>query len=183
MTTGCRTKVLIPSFLPCSAPSPLSLLASQPSHYISALLLGRRYLLTPNDVLTVPKLKNVQPGDRIALTRILEVGSRDFTLRAQAAGPSHARGAVAANAAPLLTPPMARSITRAGVPRDWQRHPDALPFLGEDVVRAELTVLEHVKGKMFEVEKFKRRKGYRRTLRSKLEFTKLRVGDIVLGRE
>lgn len=133
--------------------------------------------------MTVPKLKNVQPGDKIALTRILEVGSRDFTLRAQPSGPSHARGSVAANAAPILTPPAARSITRDGVPRDWQRHPDSLPYLGEEVVQAELTVLEHVKGKMFEVEKFKRRKGYRRTLRSKLEFTKLKVGDIVLGRD
>ena len=58
-----------------------------------------------------------------------------------------------------------------------------MAYLGEEVVQAELTVLEHVKGKMFEVEKFKRRKGYRRTLRSKLEFTKLKVGDIVLGKE
>lgn len=166
-----------------SSPSPLALLASQPSHYISALLLGRRYLLTPNDVLTVPKLKNVAPGDRIALTRILEVGSRDFTLRASAAGPSLPRGNVLANKEPLLTPAMSRSIVRDGVPRDWQRHPDSLPYLAEGVVSAELTVLEHTKGKMFEVEKFKRRKGYRRTLRSKLEFTRLKVGDIVLGKE
>lgn len=49
-----------------------------------------------------------------------------------------------------------------GVPRDWQRHPDSLPYLGEEVVKAELVVLEHTKGAMFEVEKFKRRKGYRR---------------------
>ena len=67
------------------------------------------------------------------------------------------------------------------MPRDWQRHPDSLPYLGEEVVRAELVVLEHTKGKMFEVEKFKRRKGYRRTLRSKLGFTKLRVGEIIFG--
>lgn len=56
-----------------------------------------------------------------------------------------------------------------------------MPYLGEEVVRAELVVLEHTKGKMFEVEKFKRRKGYRRTLRSKLGFTKLRVGEIIFG--
>ncbi|KAL8283752.1 hypothetical protein RQP46_005547 [Phenoliferia psychrophenolica] len=171
---------------PCSTPSPLALIASQPSQYISALLLGRRYLLTPNDILTVPKLKGVKPGDVLALTRILEVGSRDYTLRASApADASHTASAVsaalAANRLPLLTPALSRTVVRDGIPRDWQRHPDSLPALGEDVVMGSLVVLEHTKGKMFEVEKFKRRKGYRRTLRSKLGFTKLRVGDIVFG--
>ena len=165
-----------------STPSALSLLASQPSHYISALLLGRRYLLTPNDVLTVPKLKGVSPGTSISLTRILEVGSRDYTLRAAFPSPASSTSSSAASReAPLLLPVGARSVVRDGVPRDWQRHPDSLPYLGEEVVRAELVVLEHTKGKMFEVEKFKRRKGYRRTLRSKLGFTKLRVGEIIFG--
>ncbi|GAA6027265.1 hypothetical protein JCM8097_002539 [Rhodosporidiobolus ruineniae] len=173
-----------------SEPSALSLLRSQPSHYVNVLLMGRRYLLTPGDVLTVPKLKNVQVGQRIALTRVLEVGSRDYTLRA-ALPPSHPAAAVTsavsaqltANRAPVeLRPPMSRVVAVDGVPKDWQRHPDSLPYLAADVVQAELTVLEHTKGKMFEVEKFKRRKGYRRTLRSKLGFTKLRVGEIKLGK-
>ncbi|GAA6002488.1 hypothetical protein JCM10207_001147 [Rhodosporidiobolus poonsookiae] len=175
-----------------SEPSALSLLASQPSHYVNVLLMGRRYLLTPGDVLTVPQLKGVTVGQRIALTRILEVGSRDYTLRASHP-PSHPNAQVtsavsaqlSANRAPLdtLRPPMTRAIAVDGVPKDWQRHPDSLPYLGEDVVRAELTVIEHTKGKMFEVDKFKRRKGYRRTLRSKLGFTKLRVGEIKLGQQ
>ncbi|GAA5857446.1 hypothetical protein JCM8547_009276 [Rhodosporidiobolus lusitaniae] len=171
-------------------PSALSLLASQPSHYVNALLMGRRYLLTPGDILTVPKLKGVNVGQRIALTRILEVGSRDYTLRASQPS-SHPAAQIAsavsaqlvANSAPVeLRPPMSRAVTVDGIPKDWQRHPDSLPFLSEEVVRADLTVVEHTKGKMFEVDKFKRRKGYRRTLRSKLEFTKLRVGEIKLGK-
>jgi large subunit ribosomal protein L21 len=151
--------------------------------------MGRRYLLTPGDILTVPKLKNVDVGQRIGLTRILEVGSRDYTLRASqpashpAAKVSSAVSAqLVANRAPVeLRPPMSRAVAVDGIPKDWQRHPDSLPYLSEDVVRAELLVVEHTKGKMFEVEKFKRRKGYRRTLRSKLGFTKLRVGEIKLG--
>ncbi|KAM0756227.1 hypothetical protein T439DRAFT_320925 [Meredithblackwellia eburnea MCA 4105] len=189
---------LDPKQLPSTAPSPLSILASQPSHYITALLLGRRYLLTTNDILTVPKLKGVKPGDVLALTRILELGSRDYTLRPavplqleQAEGEEGGNGgasaksaALKANSAPLLTPVMSRSVVRpGGIPRDWQRHPDSLPALDQAVVQATLTVLEHTKGKMFEVEKFKRRKGYRRKLKSKLGFTKLRVGDIILGEE
>lgn len=149
------------------SPSALNLLRSQPSHYISALLLGRRYLLTSGDVLTVPKMKNVKPGDRIALTRILEVGSRDYTLRAaplaSSSGASAVSAALEANKRELLVPVMTRSVVDgAGIPRDWQRHPDSLPHLAEGVVKAELVVLEHTKGAMFEVDKFKRRKGYRR---------------------
>ena len=133
----------------------------------------------------MPKLKGVKPGDVLALTRILEVGSRDYTLRAAAPPQSPTASAVsaqlAANKVPLLTPALSRSVVRDGIPRDWQRHPDSLPALGEDVVKGSLVVLEHTKGSMFEVEKFKRRKGYRRTLRSKLGFTRLRVGDIQFG--
>ncbi|GJN89228.1 hypothetical protein Rhopal_002207-T1 [Rhodotorula paludigena] len=184
-----RTLASTSRFIASDQPSALSLLASQPSHYVSALFMGRRYLLTPGDVLTVPKLKNVPVGARLALTRILEVGSRDYTLRAAhpashpAATVSSAVSArLAAHRAPVtLRPPMARAIAVDGVPRDWQRHPDSLPYLAPDVVSADLTVVEHTKGAMFEVEKFKRRKGYRRHLRSKLGFTKLRVGEIKLG--
>ncbi|SGZ31094.1 BQ5605_C047g12303 [Microbotryum silenes-dioicae] len=186
-----RLSALSPKPLPSTSASPLELLASQPSHYITCLLMGRRYTLTSHDVLTVPKLKSVRAGQRISLTRILEVGSRDYTLRAgpsPSSIPPRPTSAVSAKlssfqtSTPLLRPPMARTIIDAsGVPRDWQRHPDSLPYFKEGEVKAEVLVLEHIKGKMFEVEKFKRRKGYRRTLRSKLEFTKLRVGDIILG--
>lgn len=187
---------------PSTEPSALALLKSQPAHYISALFMGRRYLLSSGDILTVPHLKSTPVGSRLALTRILEVGSRDYTLRAGAAASPAANPAAAAAeeaslaptsssvssaqltplSAPVTArPPGARSIVVDGVPKDWQRHPDSLPYLGEEIVRAEVTVLEHTKGAMFEVEKFKRRKGYRRTLRSKLGFTKLRVGEIELG--
>lgn len=59
----------------------ISLLKSQPSHYIIAQLHLRRYLLTANDILTVPRLAQLRVGDRIQLSRILEIGSRDYTLR------------------------------------------------------------------------------------------------------
>ncbi|GAA5852265.1 hypothetical protein JCM5353_003510 [Sporobolomyces roseus] len=167
--------------------SALSLLKSQPSHYVSALLMGRRYLLTPNDILTIPHLKSVPVGTKISLTRILEVGSRDYTLRASSPTSQIASAtsqSLLANSLPLSQqklPLMSRNVSVGGVPKDWQRHPDSLPYLGEELVRAELTVVEHTKGEMFKVEKFKRRKGYRRELRSKLEFTKLKMGQIVLG--
>ena len=38
-------------------------------------------MLAPRDLLTVPRLKDVQVGDVLALSEIHEVGSREFTMR------------------------------------------------------------------------------------------------------
>merc|ERR1711939_427395 len=155
----------------------VSLIASQPGQYLSALFMGRRYLLTPGDVLTVPKLKGVKPGDTLLLTRVVELGSRDYTLRAASSVSSMSEERFESPAT-ALRPPLSRAQDAQETPRDWQRYPDSLPALRPGAfVRAKVTVIEHTKGRMFEVEKFKKRKGYRRTLRSKLAFTRVRVGD------
>ncbi|KAF8507973.1 ribosomal protein L21-like protein [Hysterangium stoloniferum] len=77
-----------PSPTSTSLPSAVALLKSQPSHYIVASLHERRYLLTPRDLLTVPRLKGVSVGDVIRLSKIHELGSRDFTLRGDPTIPS-----------------------------------------------------------------------------------------------
>jgi len=66
---------------PSNTSAALRLIRSQPSQYIIATLAGRRYLLTPRDVLTVPRLRDVKVGDVLALTEIHEIGSREYTLR------------------------------------------------------------------------------------------------------
>jgi large subunit ribosomal protein L21 len=130
------------SFSP--APSPLStsralaLLRSQPSHYIIAQLHNRKILLTPRDLLTTERLKDVNVGDVIRFTRILELGSRDYTIR-------DPKG------------------------------------IAPSVVKCEATVVEHTKGKLETLVKTKRRKGYKKTIRQKQPYTRLRIGDIVLG--
>lgn len=106
-------------------------------------------------------------GDTILLTRVLELGSRKYTLRAPK--------------------PELKSVKdgkeEPGVfSRDWQRNPDSLgKGLGLTVVRVEATVLEQTKGKMEVIVKTKRRKGYTRTLRRKTPFTRLRIGEIKIG--
>lgn len=210
----------------CSVPmsKTVALLKSQGDLYATVQLMGRRYLVTKNDVVTVPHLKDVQVGDTIALSRVLEVGSRDFTLRPAADSPPPAISAAAAAAAApastrtpaeaetgdsaiaeskqsggILRPATAHNIDLSlqrpadeartkglrtgsgGVPRDWQRYPDSLPYLAEHVVKASATVIEHTKGAMFEVEKFKKRKGYRRHLRFKLGWTRLKINNIELA--
>lgn len=61
--------------------SALTLIRSQPSHYIIASLHRRRYLLTARDLLTVPHLRGANVGDVINLSKIHELGSRDYTLQ------------------------------------------------------------------------------------------------------
>ncbi|KAF3481607.1 YmL49 [Arthroderma uncinatum] len=57
-------------------------LATQPSHYITAHLHARPYLLTAGDTLRLPfRMPNVQAGDVLRLNRASNIGSRDFTLK------------------------------------------------------------------------------------------------------
>ncbi|KAH7913873.1 ribosomal protein L21-like protein [Hygrophoropsis aurantiaca] len=67
--------------LPNTTSAALNLIRAQPSQYIVASLAGRKYLLAPRDLLTVPHLKDVRVGDVIALQDIHELGSREYTLR------------------------------------------------------------------------------------------------------
>ena len=120
---------------PTSLPSAISLLRSQPAHYVIASLHETRYLLTPKDLLTVPRLRNVSIGDVLRLSKIHELGSRDYTLRGE-------------------------------------------PFVPPDTVNVHATVVEHTKGKMEEIFKKKRRKGYQKHIHHKQGYTRLRIGPI-----
>ncbi|KAF8347782.1 ribosomal protein L21-like protein [Amanita rubescens] len=66
---------------PGSADSALQLIRSQPSQYVVATFAGKKYILAPRDVLTVPRLRDVKVGDVLLLDKIHELGSRDYTLR------------------------------------------------------------------------------------------------------
>lgn len=87
------------------------------------------------------------------MNRVLEVGTREHVLRA--AQPSKVHGHFA------VQPEVA-----------------ALPA---DLVRCELTVLEHTKSPLERLLKKKRRKGYKKTIQHKQGWTRLRVGDIHVG--
>jgi large subunit ribosomal protein L21 len=115
------------------------LLRSQPSHYVIASLVGRRLIITPRDLVTVPRLKDVNVGDILQLNAIEELGSREYTLRGS-------------------------------------------PFIPEEVVSVTATVVEHTKGLMERIVKFKRRKGYKKTFRHKQTYTRLRVNDIQIAK-
>ena len=64
--------------------SALSLLSTQSTNlYALVSIVGRTLLLSPSDVVTLPRLSDVIPGDILHLNRVHEIGSRDYTLRAQ----------------------------------------------------------------------------------------------------
>ena len=67
--------------IPSSTPQALALIRSQPNQYVIASVAGRKYLLSPKDLLTVPRLTDVRVGDVLSLSQIHEVGSREYTLR------------------------------------------------------------------------------------------------------
>jgi large subunit ribosomal protein L21 len=74
--------------VPSSTTSALELIRSQPSQYVVASFAGRKYILTPRDVLTVPRLRDVKVGDVLTLDEIHELGSREYTLRGNPVIPS-----------------------------------------------------------------------------------------------
>ncbi|MCJ1479245.1 hypothetical protein MMC13_007930 [Lambiella insularis] len=58
------------------------LLQVQPSHYITAHIHARPYLLTEGDTLRLPfHMPKVKPGDILRLDRASSIGSRDYTMR------------------------------------------------------------------------------------------------------
>ncbi|EST07197.1 hypothetical protein PSEUBRA_003366 [Kalmanozyma brasiliensis GHG001] len=83
-SAGPSTSTLPPSTAAVdSNQTALSLLKSQPKHYAIASITGRTYLVAKGDLVTVPRLKDVQVGDVLVLDKVHEIGSRDYTLRAQ----------------------------------------------------------------------------------------------------
>lgn len=66
---------------PSTAAAALGLIRAQPSQYVVASFVGKRYILTPKDLLTVPHLRDVKVGDVLKLDEIHELGSRDYTVR------------------------------------------------------------------------------------------------------
>lgn len=90
----------------------------------------------------------------------MEVGSREYILRA---------------------PKAVKAKTHAGAggaALEGER-----PVLPSDLVRCNLTVLEHTKSPLERKLLKKRRKGYKKTIQHKQGWTRLRVGDIVLDKE
>lgn len=211
----------------------LSLIKSQPNHYAVASIAGRTFLVSKGDLITTHRLKDVRVGDVLVLDRVHEIGSRDYTLRAQntlntrritsAVDLPAPHPIVTAALASLTSPqptdtpeaiakaqalatafsdPRNRQpkqlFTRLAVPGTSSRSPllpladtwtsnlvpSGLAHIGsvlpESTVRITAVVTEHTKSAMETIVKFKRRKGYKKTIRHHQRHTRLRIEDIQL---
>ncbi|KAK5130917.1 hypothetical protein LTR08_001581 [Meristemomyces frigidus] len=66
----------------------LPLLQAQGSHYITAHIHDRPYLITQGDTVRLPFfMKDAEPGDVLRLNKATNIGSRDYTLKASAPAP------------------------------------------------------------------------------------------------
>ncbi|KAH9462523.1 hypothetical protein MJO28_002702 [Puccinia striiformis f. sp. tritici] len=162
----------------------LGMLKSEENHYLVTFLVGKKYRLMVDDQVTVPHIKDLKVGDLIKLTRITEVGSRNFTLRAVGNGTvGHAKRETHA---PAASKTLERKAKKLGVdPSELVREartvclkPEIPHYLDEELVHASAIVVEHTRGKMITVIKKKRRKGYRKTIKNKPYYTKIRLCEI-----
>lgn len=112
-----------------------------------------------------------EPGTILALTRILEVGSRDYAIKSPAAGGSKFKNSS------LLS----RISNNVSIEESNKRDVINGETLPDWIVKCGLTVLEHTKSPLERIVKKKRRKGYKKTIQHKQGWTRLRVGDIELG--
>ena len=66
----------------------LPVLKAQGPHYITVHIHGKPYLVTQGDSIRLPFLMHgVEPGDTLRLNRAINIGSRDYTMKASAAPP------------------------------------------------------------------------------------------------
>lgn len=181
----------------------LRLLNMQPNRYVVASITGRTFVLSASDVFTLPRLAGVKVGDVLELDLVHEVGSRDYTLRAQ--DPAQGRRKPEGGRYPLVlvhnTEKDAYSV-RVGTDQLLKSTPkeDIMPFssswaaqlipaglahvgaaLSSDIVKVRCVVVEHTKGPLERIEKFKRRKGYDKVITHKQPYTRVRVDAITLG--
>lgn len=157
-------------------------------------------MLTPRDVFTIPRLRDVEVGDVLELERIHEVGSRDYTLRAQ--DPMSTRRTTALEAMRRAVSVQMQSEIDADAEaeaesettemplkesKSWatRLHPSGLAHVGAvlptSTVRARCVVVEHTKGALETIVKKKRRKGYEKTIKHKQTYTRLRLEGIKFG--
>lgn len=142
----------------------------------------------------------------LELERIHEVGSRDYTLRAQDPMSTRRRGPIAAMRRAVgegFNSPIAAQVagesqqapefTQDETPLkesdSWatRLHPSGLAHVGAilptSTVRARCVVVEHTKGALETIVKKKRRKGYKKTIKHKQTYTRLRLEGIKLGEQ
>ncbi|KAI9819466.1 MAG: hypothetical protein M1827_006914 [Pycnora praestabilis] len=162
----------------------LPLLKAQSSHFITAHIHARPYLLTPGDSVRLPFLMHgVVPGDILRLNRASNIGSRDYTLKASGGDSSLIQ--VPSPTTPTSSPSSLAPATTSSNPTQGihQVGSSRSKYLDERLFECRARVMGVESEPMRIMKKKKRRQRRTKTVHSKLKFTvlkliELRVRDI-----
>ncbi|KAM0714934.1 hypothetical protein Q7P37_009399 [Cladosporium fusiforme] len=176
----------------------LPLLRAQGSHYITAHIYARPYLLTQGDTLRLPfYMKGVEPGDVIRLDRATNVGSRDYTLKASVQTPKLKSPTMASTAILDPTTGSLASHSRVMPEGALASGPNAvqaphfiphiakgrIPYLDDRLFVCRAVVMGVESEPMRTKEKTKRRQRKVKTVKSKHRYTILKIKELRLRSE
>lgn len=178
----------------------LPVLQAQGSHYITAHIYDRPYLLTAGDTVRLPFLMHgVEPGDVLRLNRASNIGSRDFTLKAASKGPRQKSPTATTTAIVdptpgsyltstsrvMPTPRPSASMERPGaeaktpVPHFVANQAKGkMPYLDDRLFVCRAVVMGVESEPLRTKEKTKRRNRKTKTVKSKHRFTVLRIKEL-----
>ncbi|CZT22836.1 related to ribosomal protein YmL49, mitochondrial [Ramularia collo-cygni] len=178
----------VPQQLSPSVRELLPLLRSQGPHYITVHIHGNPYLVTQGDSIRLPfYMHDVEPGDVLRLDRAINLGSRDFTLKAPA--PPAKRKSATTTSSNIVDP----TNTSPEEPHDSLQFsktpsnvPHYIPHLAKErysyidprlfVCRAVVTGVESEPMRI--KEKTKRRQRHIRKVKSKHRYTIIKIKEL-----
>ncbi|CAK4031527.1 aconitate hydratase [Lecanosticta acicola] len=168
----------------------LPIMLSQGPHYITVHIHGNQYLVTEGDTVRLPFLMHhVEPGDVIRLNRAINLGSRDFTIKA------------AANPPKLKSPTATTTVVLDQTSGDLASHSRVMPasqtsaqaphyvphiakgkhsYLDERLFVCRAVVMGVESEPMRIKEKTKRRQRHVRKVKSKHRYTILKIKELRL---
>lgn len=174
----------------------LPLLKAQAPHYITVHIHGKPYLLTQGDTLRLPFLMHgVEPGDVLRLNRAINIGSRDYTLKAAAAAPPlkspttdtrNIREPWATQSEIMPLPPLPAEPEQTLGSATVQHAPHFIPhiakgkhsYIDDRLFECRATVMAVESEPLRIKEKTKRRQRRVKKVKSKHRFTILRVKEL-----
>ena len=171
----------------------LPVLRAQSPHYVTVHIHGNPYLVTEGDTVRLPFLMHdVEPGDIIRLNRAINLGSREFTLKAPAAAPKlkspttttvevvdPTTGSLASHSRVMPTGPLAATPTAIHAPHFVPHIAKGKFSYIDDRLFVCRAVVMGVESEPLRIkEKTKRRNRHVRKVKSKHRYTILKIKEL-----
>ncbi|KAF2210859.1 hypothetical protein CERZMDRAFT_44423 [Cercospora zeae-maydis SCOH1-5] len=161
----------------------LPLLQSQSPHYITAHIHGNPYLVTQGDTVRLPfYMHGVEPGDVLRLDRAVNLGSRDYTLKAPAPAPKLKSPTRSTYSTLDPTTGSLASYSRTLPADSATEAPEGVPhffsYIDDRLFECRAVVMGVESEPLRIKEKTKRRQRHVRKVKSKHRFTILKIKEV-----